>query len=440
MPASLPQHSPAVLPGQQEQLQAIIGRVWQCGGFFERKLREAGFRPGSVPSLSEFLSAMPMTSKEELVADHLAHPPFGSHALVSPAQCRRFSQTSGTSNGTPLMWLDTAANWQAMLACWRRVFTAAGLRPGEDRIFFAFSFGPFLGFWTAFEAACEDYLCIPGGGMSTLARLELMARSGVTVLCCTPTYAQRMGEQLGQLTPGLRQALRASLRTLVVAGEPGGSVPEVREAMQKLWGARVFDHHGMTEVGPVTYEDAAQPLCLRLIEEAYLAEVLDPATGLPVADGQCGELVLSTLARADTPLLRYRTGDLVRSGRDAVGWRFEGGILGRLDDMLVVRGQNVYPSAIEAVVRRTGKVGEFLLHHSQVDSMAELELFAEPLASAPEGWQCLLQEALRDQLGLRIEVRARPQGSLPRSDFKTRRICRSLPPSLLASDVQSTSP
>lgn len=406
---------------QQARLDALLQRVWGRPGFYANKLRAAGLSVGSSLSLDDFRHRVPTTSKAELVADHLAHPPFGSHALVEPSDCRRFSQTSGTSCGTPLMWLDSSEGWQAMLQCWRRVFAAAGLRAGTDRIFFAFSFGPFLGFWTAFEAASQDYLCIPGGGLSTQARLELMARAQATVLCCTPTYAQRMGEMIRQLPQEVKLAIRANLRRIVVAGEPGGSVPEVRAALEALWGARVFDHHGMTEVGPVSFEEEGRPGGLRIIEEAYLAEVLDPATLAPVASGQCGELVLTTLVRLDAPLLRYRTGDWVRSGRDERGWFFEGGILGRIDEMMVIRGQNVYPSAIEAVVRRHGQVAEFQLEQVRVESMAELRLLAEPRENANEGWAQGLEDSLRDQLGLRIAIEARPPGSLPRSEFKTNR-------------------
>lgn len=406
---------------RQERLDSLLARVWEHGGFYARKLRQAGVLQGKRIGLEDLSRRLPLTTKEELLADHLAHPPFGSHSLVDASACRRFSQTSGTSCGTPLMWLDTEASWHCMLECWRQVFAAAGLRRGVDRVFFAFSFGPFLGFWTAFEAASRDYLCIPGGGLSTLARLELMARSAATVLCCTPTYALRMGEQLEQLPPQSRDLLRQHLRRIVVAGEPGGSVPEVRAALEGLWGARVFDHHGMTEVGPVTFEDEARPLCLRVIEEAYWVEVIEPDTGLAVEDGQCGELVLTTLGRLDSPLLRYRTGDLVRSGRDAQGWLFEGGILGRLDEMLVIRGQNVYPSAIESVVRRHGQVAEFQLQQTEVSSMAELLLLAEPRPDAQADWVEGLRGALRDQLGLRIAIQPQPAGSLPRSDFKTNR-------------------
>ena len=171
------------------------------------------------------------------------------------------------------------------------------------------------------------------------------------------------------------------VKTLVVAGEPGGSIPATRAKLESLWpGARIFDHHGMTEVGPVTHECPAQPGVLHVIESAYLAEVIDPATGKPAASG---ELILTTLTRAGSPLLRYRTGDLVRReggsakcecGRSSL--RLVGGILGRGDDMVIVRGVNVYPSAVEGILRRFADVAEYQVHVSKTAALCERAVVA----------------------------------------------------------------
>lgn len=400
------------------KLHALLCEMSTAGGFYAQKLAAAGVQIKALQELEDFLARVPWTTKEELLADRLAHPPYGSNLLRPVAEYTRFCQTSGTSSGQPMAWLDTPASWQSMLSCWRRVYEAAELKKGSDSIFFAFSFGPFLGFWTAFEAAAWDYLVLPSGGLSSQARLEMMARYQATVLCCTPTYALRLGELIGTAgAPGL-EAMR--VKKILVAGEPGGSVPEVRARIEKLWHAQVFDHHGMTEVGPVSYETRALPMCLQVIEEAYLAEVVDPVTGKEVAEGGLGELVLTTLDRAACPLLRYRTGDWVRKRFHAGRLVLEGGVLGRVDEMVVVRGVNVYPSAVEAVVRQFPEVEEFIVEQRKVDDMDELELLVE-LAPEHHIQVKALESRLRDTFSLRIPVRLAAPGSLPRHEFKARR-------------------
>jgi phenylacetate-CoA ligase len=403
---------------QRRHLAAMLGRVFASDNFNSRRLRAAGF--GSEQAALEQFSALPFTTKEEVLADHLAHPPFGS-ALTEPlSNYTRFCQTSGTSTGQPMAWVDTPQSWEAMLECWRRVFAAAGCQQGVDRVCFAFSFGPFLGFWTAFEAAASEYLAIPGGGLSSSARLQLMARYNATVLCCTPTYAQRLGEQIGGESGVALEQL--SVRKIVVAGEPGGNVPAVRQRIEKLWNARVFDHHGMTEVGPVSYESIEHPGCLQIIEEAYLAEVIDPKTGSEVPDGSHGELVLTNLTRLGAPLLRYRTGDWVKKRVIAGRLCLEGGVLGRLDEMVVVRGVNIYPSAIESIVRQFDGIAEFQVVQHKVDAMDELELRVELQPDAASALVKNLEQTLRDTFSMRIPVRV--VASLPRHEFKAKRWTR----------------
>lgn len=318
-----------------------------------------------------------------------------------------------------MAWLDTTESWDAMLACWRRVYEGADLIKGRDRIFFAFSFGPFLGFWTAYEAASRDFIAIPGGGLSSQSRLEMMVRYGATTLCCTPTYALRLGEMIGEASGIERMALR--INKIIVAGEPGGSIPEVRAHIEKLWDARVYDHHGMTEVGPVSYEVTDMPGNLIVIEEAYLTEVIDPQTGLEVADGEHGELVLTTLTRTACPLLRYRTGDWVKKRIINERLVLEGGVLSRIDDMVVIRGVNVYPSAIEAVVRQFPEIVEFMVEQKKVEAMDEIALLIELPGNIAKSLLKKLETKLRDTFSLRIPVQVVESGSLPRHEFKAKR-------------------
>jgi phenylacetate-CoA ligase len=327
-----------------------------------------------------------------------------------------------------------------MLDCWVRVFEAAGVT-ASDRVVFAFTFGPFLGFWMAFEAAQRlGCLCLPTGSLGSPARLRLILDNQATVVCCTPTYAARLAEI------AVEEAMDMSstrVRTLIVAGEPGGSIRSVRTRLSRLWnGARVWDHHGMTEVGPVTYECPVTPGKLHVMEEAFLAEVIDPATGATVNAGDTGELVLTTLARTASPVLRYRTGDLVRlsfapddpqlpvCACGSAELALEGGILGRTDDMIIVRGVNVHPSAVEGILRECGGVAEYQVEVFATAARSELSLRIEAAPGAGEPGEVAgrVQKALQNGLNLRVPVAAVPPNSLPRFEMKAQRWIRKSEP------------
>lgn len=404
---------------QWRKLRSIVLNLATTDSFYGKKIREWELKVSRLNRIDDFIAQVPFTSKADIQADRAENPPFGTNLTRAIHQYTRFCQTSGTSTGQPMAWLDTPESWEAMLKCWQRVFEAAGLVKGRDRIFFAFSFGPFLGFWTAYEAAAKDYLVIPAGGLSSQARLEAMARYGATVLCCTPTYALRLGELIGESSGVERMSLR--INKIIVAGETGGSVPEVRSRLENLWDSRVFDHHGMTEVGPVSYEAEDMPRQLIVLEDAYLAEVVDPKTGKEVEDGECGELILSTLDRTACPLLRYRTGDWVKKKLHRGRLILDGGILSRLDDMVVVRGVNIYPSAIDAVVRQFPEVIEFMVEQRKVDAMDEIELLVEVDGNVARPLLKKIESKLRDTFSLRIPVRLAEPESLPRHEFKAKR-------------------
>ncbi len=392
----------------------LLDRVLQGNAFYQEKL--ASLEPTGLASLRDFSDRVPFSTKSEFVADQAVHPPYGRNLTQSIARYTRLHQTSGTT-GSPLRWLDTPESWEVVVQDWVEVFKQAGIHAG-DRLFFAFSFGPFLGFWGAFEAAQRlGCLVIAGGGMSTALRARVILENRCTVLCCTPTYALHLADQAR--LEGLDLATSA-IRRIVVAGEPGGSIPAFRDRLQCAWnGARVFDHHGMTEVGPVTYEDPEQPGTLVLLDRSHFAEVIDPATLRPTPAGQTGELVLTTLRRIDSPAIRYRTGDLVRAPNDSPSGptKLIGGILGRVDDMVVVRGVNVYPTGIDQWVRSIPELGEYRVTVDARQPMLELRIEAEGSAAAA----LELERRLRAQLGLRIPVEPVASGVLPQFEMKARR-------------------
>ena len=377
-----------------------------------------------IHSLADFKSQVAFTYKRELLDDQLAHPPFGTNLTYPLDRYTRFNQTSG-STGAAMRCVDTAESWSWMVSTWVRVFEAAEVT-AQDRVFFAFSFGPFLGFWTAFEAAGRvGALAMPGGGMRSTTRLRAILDTGATGLCCTPTYALHLAEAA---TEEAIDMSASRVRRILVAGEPGGSVPGVRAHIEELWpGARVMDHHGLTEVGPVTYGCPVRRDVLHVIESSFIAEIIDPETGREAVRGEMGELVLTNLGRTGWPVLRYRTGDMVRQSAGdecpcgSTEMTLEGGILGRADDMVVVRGVNVYPAAIDDIVRRSGGIAEYRVEVRVERSLTDLHIEIEAVNPSVAHH---LEVALRDALNLRIPVSLAPPGTLPRFELKAKRWVR----------------
>ena len=414
---------------QWERLTAGLGEIWASNPFWRERLRAAGVRdPRDLASWPDF-AALPRLTKAELAADQAAHPPFGTNHTHPLEHYVRVFQTSGTT-GPPIRWLETEASWTWWARCWAFVFRGAGLGP-RDRLFFPFSFGLFVGFWAGLEGArVLGAMAIPGGGQDSPTRLHAIRELGATALVCTPSYGLHLAEVArGQ---GIDPAT-LGVRTTVHAGEPGAGIPAVRQRLQTLWGARTFDHAGMTEAGAYGFECVAQA-GLHVNELEFVAEILEPESGRPVALGEIGELTLTNLGRWGAPVLRYRTGDRVRLGTGACACgrtfaRLEGGILGRVDDMLVVRGVNVFPSALEGIVRRFALVDEFQIEVFRRGVLDELRLLLEidgstrPAESVRETVD-RIAEAVRRDLGIRIEVAAVPARTLPRYELKARRVVR----------------
>lgn len=412
------------MPPSDARLAKLVSDVYGHNRFYARKLDDAGWHPDRLKSAFD-LSKLPFTTKQELIADQAAAPPWGTNLTEPLDRYTRYNQTSGTT-GRPLRWLDTNESWQWMLECWKAVYSGARV-DARDRILFPFSFGPFLGFWTAFEAGCQlGALCVPAGGLSSRARLELVATLEPTVVCCTPTYALRLLEVAAESRIDLASS---SVRVLIVAGEPGGNIPATRACIERGWGARVIDHHGLTEVGPVSFECWERPGGVHLNEDEYCCEVIEPGSAQPAEDGERGELVITNLGRAASPLIRYRTGDIVvrRKGKCVCGRSFawlEGGILARVDDMVNVRGVNIYPSAVEAVVRSFPDIAEYRASIRSSGSLKELSLEIELASGTSDGASAAerLRESLRASLGLTVPVTVVEAGLLPRFEMKARRL------------------
>ena len=380
--AALEALDPARLRARQwQRLLAVAEAIVGVNPFWTAKWRAAGLISArDLRGWDEF-ARLPLATKADLVADQNASAPFGTNLTYPLERYVRVHQTSGTS-GAPLRWLDTQESWEWWARCWGFVLAGAGVHRG-DRAFFPFSFGLFVGFWAGFEGArALGALAIPGGGQDSAARLAAMQTLGATVLVCTPSYALHLLQVARER--GV-DAAKLPVRVTVHAGEPGAGIPSVRARIEAGWGARAYDHAGMTEMGAYGFECEAQA-GLHVNETEFIAEVIDPATGAPAADG---ELVLTNL--------------------------------GRLDDMLIVRGVDVFPSSIEAVVRRF-PVEEFQIEVFRDGELDEVRVLVE-VDGGVDGAR-RVQEALRASIGIRLEVAPVAPGSLPRFELKARRVVR----------------
>ncbi|PYT59605.1 MAG: phenylacetate--CoA ligase [Acidobacteria bacterium] len=410
---------------QFQKLQEVLRLVFGRNRFYTKKWREAGLTSHDIQSLTD-LRKLPFTCKSELMQAQEEAPPFGTNATFLENAYSRVHQTSGTT-GTPLRVVDTPESWEWWGRCWGQVLRGAGVT-AEDRIFLPFAFGPFIGFWAAVEGARQlGAMMIPGGGWDSVQRLHMMRDLRATVICCTPTYALRLAEVAREQLFDLRSI---PVRALIHAGEPGANVARTKARIEAAWEAKCFDHAGASEVGAHSFECELQPGGIHIIESEFIIEVIDPQTGAELPPGETGELVITNLGRPGFPVIRYRTGDLVQlnlapcaCGRTYA--RFDGGLLGRSDDMVTIRGVNVYPTAIENVIRQFSAVDEFQVTVKTLQEMHYLEVQIEVISGHnPENVRTDVEQAIYRSLSLRPTVTVAQPGALARFELKARRFRR----------------
>ena len=408
---------------QLEKLNALLAKVMPSNRYYQDRF---GCSELSVRSLEEW-SQLPTSKKSDWLNDDVSG--LALHHTFPQSMYRRYHRTSGT-RGKPMVILDTDEDWQWWISTWQYVLDACGIQ-SDDRIMMAFSFGPFIGFWSAHDA-CLNRGCmvIPCGGMSTAARIDLILSAEPSVLFSTPSYAMHMADDAVQRGIDL---VGSSIRQVFVAGEPGGSVPAIRAKIESSFGAKVMDHAGATEVGPWGF-GSSDGQAIHVIESEFIAEFIpwEPDQGDMNVSSELDpgrdlfELVLTSLGRVGAPVLRYRTGDLVNrsfsSDSECCFVRLESGVLGRTDDMIVVRGVNIFPSSIDAIVRSFPAITEYRLTVFKKGAMDALLLEYESGLNADEKTAELLAEKLSIQLNLRFEVKRVPQRDLPRSEGKAKRL------------------
>ena len=298
-------------------------------------------------------------------------------------------------------------------------------------VLFAFSYGTFIGFWGA-HYACEKIGCLvlPTGAATSEARVKAVMDMGVTTVCSTPTYALRMCQAAAEMGIDLAGS---NVNKIIVSGEPAGSVPTIKRQLESSWGAKVGDNAGMTEIGTImTFECSRQPGGTHIIEDNFIEETIEHDGDRPVPYGERAERVVTSFGRGFIPLIRYRTKDLVvkvpytECGCGRTGDLYMGGIQGRWDDMKLVRGTNVYPLAVESIVRECSAVDEFQILLTRDGLQDEITVRIELKPGREDHWDILHRRLCKDlpdaHEGLRFNVERAEHNSLPRFELKAKRL------------------
>ncbi len=397
--------------------------------FYSKRMRDAGVTPDAIATLDD-LRRLPFLTRDEWMEGQLESPPFGTLLAQPPERAIRYHMTSGTTGRTPIRVLDSMKDWEWIAEMWCYGLWGFGVRP-TDTMFVAFGYATFIGFW-GLHYAGEKIGCLvmPGGAMQTDARVKQIVDMGATVVASTPTYALRMAQEARSLGVDLASS---PVEKLILSGEPAGSIPATKKLIEEQWGAKAGDTAGMTELGTIMiFECDRQPGGTHIIEDHYVEEVVDPETDDPVPYGELGERVVTSFGRGFLPVIRYRTRDFVvrvPAGECSCGRTFDlyhGGIRGRVDDMKLVRGTNVYPRAVEAIIREFKEIDEFQIHlYTEEGIRDEIEVLVEiPDAGADAAsiLERLGKELAEAHEGLRFGVRRVENGTLPRFELKAKRL------------------
>jgi phenylacetate-CoA ligase len=404
--------------------------------FHRRKFDEVSFHPEQLKTLDD-IRRIPFMTREEWMESIFETPMFGDLTTTDHNHAIRYHLTSGTSGRTPIRVLDSTKDWDWIAEMWCYGLWGFGVRP-EDSVYFAFGYGSFIGFWGA-HYCCEKIgaLVIPGGAQTSEARVKQIIEMGVTTVCSTPTYALTLWQKAREM--GIDLAKESKVNKLICSGEPAGSIPAVKRQLEEAWGAKCGDTAGMTELGTIMiFECSHQPGGTHIIEDNYIEEVLNPATDEPVGYGELGERVVTSFGRGFIPVIRYRTKDMVLKvpastctcGRT---WDiYDGGIRGRWDDMKLIRGTNVYPRAVEAIVREYAAIDEFQIYLWRKDNLAdEITIKVEVKPGFESEWESLHRGLSKDLAnsheGLRFNIERVDYGVLPHFELKAKRLVDARP-------------
>ena len=414
---------------QLAALKRQLARVGERSSHYRRVFAQHGFNPADFKSFAD-LRRLPFSRKADYVAGLKAEPPWGAFAAVTPDEAVRVHFSSGTTaQPTPVLW--TAADIERWADLYARYFYAQGLRQG-DVFQCMMNYAWFVGGLGATLAVQRiGGLVIPASSGDTQRQVETIFQYGTKCVMGTPSFMSHIAEAAAGMGRDLTQS---KVEMVCVGGEPGGSVPGTRERLEAQWGASMFDCYGALECQPIGWETVAG-YGPTLAEDFIYAEILNPETCEPVADGERGVLVITHLDKQACPLIRWWTGDMVvRDSRPAPDGRTHarlvGGVLGRADDMLIVKGVNLFPTAVEDIVRSfPGLTHEYVLviddsvrePNTRFLTGVKLRVECENGAAAADMGEQLAQR-LKDKLQVRFQVEVLPAGTLPRTVHKAKRV------------------
>jgi phenylacetate-CoA ligase len=415
---------------QSRKLVAGVAWMYERSGLFRSKCEAIGLEPGDVRGIDD-LTALPITTKDDMSADLAAHPPYGTYQSLTDEEWLEHGwqvfQTSGTT-GAPRPFRYT--QFDRELWAWNnaRAMHSIGFRRGRDVGLLCFGYGPHVFMWGVHYGLNLMGIPIVPGGVDTNARCGLIDRYGVTLLAATPSYLLFLANTMRE--HGLDPAA-STVRRVITGGEP---VPQTtQDRIAEAWGCEVHQFYGCTEAAPSAggYTCGAGPW-IHCMEDTHVLETVDPETLQPVPDGERGLSVITNLFSDASPQLRFLVGDYTTlthepcpCGRTHV--RALDGFSGRADDMLNVRGVTLFPSAVEHVVRGREELGdEFQIVLTSRDGLDELELVVEAQASVAAGdYEPLAQrvaDVFRARLELRPSVTVVAPDTLPKTEFKAKRV------------------
>lgn len=393
--------------------------------YYRQSFEAAGVHPDQVKSLDD-IRRFPFIDKQILRERQLAAPPFGDIVAVPERDIVYISASSG-STGVPTASPFTARDFDDWIDYEARQFWSSGLRP-EDRYCHSLNFSLFVGGPCVLGAQKLGALSIHAGTVPSERLLTIIRQFQATAIWTTPSYAWYLGETAVKEGIDLKKDL--NIKRIFVAGEPGGSIPETRERIESLWGAQVYDYYGLSDIFGSCAGMCEEKNGLHWAEDHILVEVLDPETGEPVPEGGRGELVLTTLKKSARPMIRFKTGDIVSFTSEPCGCGRTSirllGVHGRLDDMLIIKGVNLFPSDVEAIARKdhdfTGEYKLIVERENHLDRLTvEVERSAA-YAGSDEELAIRFNRHLKSVTGVTATIRILPPDTLPRATHKAKRV------------------
>jgi phenylacetate-CoA ligase len=409
------------------KLKAQLAYCYEKSAFYREKWDAVGVDPSKISSLDD-LRLLPILRKQDLRIEQAENPPFGRYLCVPPSDVLRVHGTSGTT-GRPTAFGVSGDDWNRIAAAHARIMWAAGIRP-SDTIFLGSFFGLYWGGWGALIGGERlGATCFPfGAGVpgQTQQAVEWLAQVRPTAFYGTPSYALRIAEVAREAG---YNPVDFGIRVLFFSGEPGAGIPATKHLIERSFGGACIDMGSMAEMSPwMTNAECDRRTGMHLWDDIVYTELLDPDLQEPVGPGEVGVPVYTHLERTSQPMIRLWSGDLSRYSTEPCGCgrtyrRLPDGLFGRADDMLVIRGENVYPAAIEEAIRAAGCDGEFRVEVVRERTLDELTVRAEAVAERSESdLQKAVFRELKKKLGLRATVEIVQAGSLERTEFKSRRI------------------